>query len=33
MQEEEECGQWSEATRLGRWLEIWLMIVGSILNV
>jgi hypothetical protein len=33
MQEEEELAQWSEVTRLARWLEIWLMIVGSILNV
>jgi hypothetical protein len=34
MQEEEkELAQWGEAARLGRWLEIWLMIVGSILNV
>lgn len=33
MQEEEQHTQWSEGRRLGRWLEIWLMIVGSILNV
>ena len=33
MQEEEGLAQWGEATRLGRWMEVWLMIVGSILNV
>lgn len=24
---------WSEETRLVRWIELWLMIVGSVLNV
>jgi hypothetical protein len=31
--QQEEMAQWGEATHLGRWMEIWLMIVGSILNV
>jgi ubiquitin-like-conjugating enzyme ATG10 len=30
---EAEKPNWTEETRLVRWLELWLMIVGSVVNL